>query len=114
MADETTYVVLKEAASEGEIDKAKAAGKRIWVEIDEINAERNTEAVVKATSGWGDEEKGGNYAPVSRRNFPVIPRNLTTKVVDEFGVPSTTGSRPRKAAVADKGDAAKAGAAANN
>lgn len=94
---ETDYVVLKQAAEKQEIDKALADGGRVWVEVGTANAGSNTEAIAKATEGWTDEEKKGNYAAPSQRNFPVIPRDVRTKVVDEFGEPSTAGTRKPRA-----------------
>lgn len=102
MADSTDYVVLKEVPFTGTFDELKAlvekGSGRIWIEIDNIAAERNTDAIKLATEGWTEDDKRGNYAAPSQRNFPVIPRDIRTKVVDEFGAPSTAGTRKRSPA----------------
>jgi hypothetical protein len=103
MADSTDYVVLKEVPFTGTVDELKAlvekGSGRIWVEIDgNVSAERNVDAIKKATDGWTDDDKRGNYAAPSQRNFPIIPRDIRTKVVDEFGEPSTAGTRRRSSA----------------
>jgi hypothetical protein len=103
MADSTDYVVLKEVPFTGSFEELKAlvekGSGRIWVEVDgKVAADRNTDAIKKATKDWSDDDKRGNYAAPSARNFPVIPRDVTTKVVDEFGEPSTAGTRQRRKA----------------
>lgn len=111
MAD-TDYVVLKQAEKQEQIDKALAEGAKVWVEIGTAPGAVNTEAIAKVTEGWTDEEKNGSYAAPSQRNFPVIPRALNTKVVDEFGAPSTAGTRTRRSTAKPPKDKEPAGAAA--
>lgn len=100
MAEKTDYVVLKDSDGKPEtISKALENGARVWIELESsVAADKNTEAITIATKAFSEEGKKGNYAAPSVRNFPIIPRMIRTEVVDEFGAPSTTGSRPRKPA----------------
>lgn len=102
MADKTDYVVLKQVEDQAAIEEAAASGARVWVEVaSSISADGNKDAITRSTSGWDDDKKRGNYAAPSARNFPVIPRDVTTKVIDEFGEPSTAGTRQRRKAPAE-------------
>ena len=90
MAENTDYVVLKNRKA-GHLDPDQ----EVWVPVTDkpVNASTNKEAIVKATEGASAEEKTGDFAAPSVRNFPVIPREVKTVEVDEFGESSTTGSR---------------------
>jgi hypothetical protein len=99
---DTEYVVLKQGDEEA-VAKALAEGKRVWVEIGAETAANGNDAIVAATEGFGEEEKGGTYAAPAQRNFPVVPRNRTTKIVDEFGQASTVGTRQRRSPAATAG-----------
>lgn len=81
MADTTSYSVLKEVEA-GSIDDPKT---KVFVPLGTVDAQRGTDAIVKITKDQSAEEKNGNFAAPSTRNFPVIPRKVKVVEADEFG-----------------------------
>jgi hypothetical protein len=95
MAENTQYVVLKLVTAD-EVAELANQGREFWLTIDDsVGATGNTEAIKAATKDMSAEEKKGTYAAPSVRNFPVLKRDIRTEEIDDFGTPSTAGTRPR-------------------
>lgn len=86
---ETNYTVLKERTLADLVDEANRGNLPqetiVFVPLGTVDAERNTDAILKITEGQSVEVRNGNFAAPSTRNFPVIPREVEMKESDSFG-----------------------------
>lgn len=92
MPDDKKYTVLKERLAQD-----LPAGTKVYVPLGITEAANGKEAVVKITKDSTPEDKNGNFAAPSTRNFPVYPRKVKMVEADEFGEPTsprTAGSTP--------------------
>lgn len=90
---ETNYTVLKERTLAELVDEANRGNipqeTVVFVPLGTVDAERNTDAILKITDGQSVEARNGNFAAPSTRNFPVIPREVEMKESDSFGEPKS-------------------------
>lgn len=98
---DTNYTVLKERTLADLIkevqseDSPLSSTTKVFVPLGSTEASNGQQAIIKVTAGKSAEEKNGDFAAPSTRNFPVYPRHVKMVEDDAFGQPrSVKGQRP--------------------
>lgn len=102
MAD-TNYTVLKERVLKDLVEELSGDTK-VFVPIGNVDAGNGQAAIIKITEGKSTEEKNGDFAAPSTRNFPVIPRRVKMVEADSFGEQRLVNVRRPAAPAADSSE----------